>query len=64
MILGGMGPVDPLTGTASKLFASAYALASGLVLVGATGLVLGPILHRMLHQFHLDDIGLADDGRG
>lgn len=64
MILGGMGPVDPLTGTGSKLFASAYALASGLVLVGATGLVLGPILHRMLHQFHLDDIDLADDGRG
>ncbi len=61
MILGGMGPVGELQTTASKLFAAAYALFSGLVLVGATGLILGPILHRMLHQFHLDDIDLSDD---
>lgn len=63
MILGGMGPVNPLVGTPSKLFAGTYALVSGLVLVGATGLVLGPILHRMLHRFHLDDSDLADDQR-
>ena len=62
MILGGMGPVSPLEGRASKLFAGAYALVSGLVLVGATGLVLGPILHRMLHRFHLDDVDMADYG--
>ena len=55
MILGGMGPVAELTSIPSKIFASCYALFSGLVLVGATGLVLGPILHRMLHRFHLDD---------
>ncbi len=60
MILGGMGPVDVLRSDASKLFAGFYALLSGLVLVGATGLVLGPILHRMLHKFHLDDL----DGSG
>ena len=59
MILGGMGPVTPLSSDASTLFASAYALFSGLVLVGATGLVLGPILHRMLHSFHLDDVDYA-----
>ncbi|MBS1819876.1 MAG: hypothetical protein JSU08_18230 [Acidobacteria bacterium] len=63
MILGGMGPVNVLDGTLAKLFAGVYALFSGLVLVGATGLVLGPILHRMLHKFHLDDIDLADDDR-
>ena len=63
MILGGMGPVNPLVDTPSKLFAGTYALVSGLVLVGATGLVLGPILHRMLHRFHLDDTDLADDQR-
>ena len=49
------GPIGELTGTAAKLFAGVYALVAGLVLVGATGLMLGPILHRMLHQFHLDD---------
>lgn len=63
MILGGMGPVDRLDGGAAKLFAGVYAMASGLVLVGATGLMLGPILHRALHRFHLDDIDLANDDR-
>ena len=56
MILGGMGPVDALTTVPAKVFGACYALFSGLVLVGATGLVLGPILHRMLHKFHLDDL--------
>jgi hypothetical protein len=59
MILGGMGPVTPLDSSGSKLFAAGYALFSGLVLVGATGLVLGPILHRMLHRFHRDDVDFA-----
>src|SRR5207237_9395463 len=66
MILGGMGPVTPLVTDGSKLFAAGYALFAGLVLVGATGLVLGPILHRMLHRFHLDDVdfGSPDDDVG
>ena len=62
MILGGMGPVDQLQTSAAKLFASAYALFSGLVLVGATGIVLSPIMHRVLHKFHIDvrDLEPAD----
>jgi hypothetical protein len=52
MILGGMGPVTPLATTAGKLFASAYALYSGLVLVAATAILLAPFLHRMLHDLH------------
>ncbi len=51
MILGGMGPVAPLIGDAIKLFASAYALLSGLFVIGATGMLLAPWLHRMLHHF-------------
>lgn len=31
MILGGMGPVDPLKNNASKIFASFYALYSGVI---------------------------------
>ena len=61
MILGGMGPVDQLNTDGSKIFAAFYALFSGLVLVGAAGLVLGPILHRALHKFHLDDADMASD---
>ncbi len=53
MILTGMGPVGPLTTTAAKLFASAYALYSGLVFVAVTGILLAPFAHRVLHQLHL-----------
>ena len=55
MILGGMGPVDELHTSSAKLFASIYALFSGLVFVALTGLLAAPFLHRFLHRFHLDD---------
>lgn len=54
MILGGMGPVNPLTSSGAKLFASAYALFSGLIFIGVMGVVLSPIMHRLMHKFHLD----------
>lgn len=54
MILGGMGPVDPLRTTAGKVFASAYALYSGLALIAVVGLLLTPIIHRVMHQFHME----------
>lgn len=55
MILGGMGPVAELKSAAGKLFASFYALFSGLVFLTVAGLVFAPIVHRFLHKFHLDD---------
>ena len=50
MILGGMGPVDPLTTTGAKLFGGVYALFSGLVLVGVAGLLLAPVFHHVLRE--------------
>jgi hypothetical protein len=61
MILTGMGPVAPMTTTASKLFASAYALFSGVVFLSSIGLVLAPVFHRVLHKFHLDDVAQHDE---
>lgn len=52
MLLGGMGPVGDLTNDAAKLFASAFALYSGIVFLVLAGLVLGPVFHRVLHRFH------------
>ena len=52
MILGGMGPVNPLNTTGGKLFASGYALFSGIVFIGVMGLILAPFAHRLLHRFH------------
>jgi hypothetical protein len=54
MILGGMGPVAPLQTTAGKLFASFYALFSGMVFLVAVGVLIAPIFHRFLHHFHLE----------
>lgn len=55
MILGGMGPVTPLQTTAGKIFASAYALYSGVILLASVGILITPIFHRFLHHFHLAD---------
>jgi len=54
MIMGGMGPVDPQPTTdAGKLFASFYAIYSGVMLLASVGVLLSPGLHRILHRFHL-----------
>ena len=55
MILGGMGPVDPLPNSAAKLFASAYALFAGVVFLVSIGILVSPLVHRALHRFHLDE---------
>ncbi len=55
MILGGMGPIKELPNDTAKIFASIYALFSGLIFIGVMGLVLSPVVHRIMHKFHVDD---------
>jgi len=55
MILGGMGPMGNLEGDAAKVFASVYALFSGLVFIGVLGMLLAPFVHRIMHRFHFED---------
>jgi hypothetical protein len=54
MLLGGMGPVGELTGNPAKIFAGLFALYAGLVFVVVSGLLLAPMLHRVIHRFHWD----------
>ena len=58
MILSGMGPmIDPeicLTRTA-KVFASAYALFSGVAFISTIGILIAPIAHRFFHKLHVED---------
>ncbi len=54
MILSGMGPISPLHGNAAKLFAGCYAIYCGIALIGTTGIVFAPVIHRSLHKFHLE----------
>lgn len=54
MILSGMGPMGELKTTGGKVFAGLYAIFSGLIIIIATGFVLAPIFHRVLHRFHVE----------
>ncbi len=58
MILSGMGPVidshiilDP----AAKIFASFYALFSGITFLSTFGILIAPIIHRFFHKMHLEN---------
>jgi hypothetical protein len=59
MILAGMGPVDPIHSSAAKLFASFYALYSGISFLTMVAILMAPLLHRFLHKFHLE---ASEDG--
>ncbi|HZE96163.1 MAG TPA: hypothetical protein VE981_03980 [Planctomycetota bacterium] len=54
-ILTGMGPVDPMKSVAGKLFASGYAIFSGVAFLTTIGILTTPIVHRILHRFHLEE---------
>ena len=55
MILGGMGPVKTDFSPDGKIFAGLYALFSGLVIVGVTGLLLTPGVHFVMKLVHWQD---------
>lgn len=55
MILTGMGPVDEMTTDGGKIFASLYALYSGIAFLSTAAVLLAPIAHRVMHMLHLDD---------
>ena len=52
MLMGGMGPVDAPRTNGGKVFAGLYALYAGLGFLVAAGVVLAPIVHRLMHKFH------------
>ena len=54
MILTGMGPVNELHATSAKLFATFYALYSGVAFLTMAAILFAPLVHRFLHKFHLD----------
>lgn len=54
MILGGMGPVEQPQTYAGKLFAGLYALYCGLAVILAAGVIFAPVVHRLIHKFHVD----------
>ena len=61
MILTGMGPVDKLVTHGAKLFASFYALFSGVAFLTTVAVFLSPIAHRLLHILHVDEEDMEDE---
>ena len=57
LLMSGMGPVKENVSVAGKLFDSFYALFCGVILLGATGILFAPVIHRILHRFHIEDAG-------
>jgi len=57
MILAGMGPVEPLHCDGAKVFASGYALYSGLVLLATMSILVGPFFHRALQRLEVEPGG-------
>lgn len=55
MILSGMGPVINIDTEMGKIFSSFYALFSGLVFVTNVGVLLAPVMHRIMHSIHMDE---------
>lgn len=54
MILTGMGPVDKAINSSGKIFASFYAMYSGVAFLTSVAIILSPVLHRFLHRLRLD----------
>jgi len=61
MILTGMGPVDPMRSAAGKLFATFYALYSGVAFLSMMAVLIAPVFHRFLHRFHVAEDADADE---
>ena len=55
MLLGGMGPVNAPVTDGGKVFAGLYALYAGLVLIIVFGIIMAPLIHRIMHLFHWEE---------
>ena len=58
MILSGMGPmIDEcvILSNTAKVFASLYALFSGVAFISTIAILIAPIAHRFFHKLHLED---------
>jgi len=56
MILTGMGPVNEMKTESAKIFASFYALFSGVVFLSTVAIFFAPFAHRLMHLLRIDDI--------
>ncbi|MGY8915564.1 MAG: hypothetical protein ACKVJF_10855 [Flavobacteriales bacterium] len=56
MILTGMGPVNEMKTEGAKLFASFYALFSGVIFLSTVAIFFAPIAHRLMHVLRIEEL--------
>lgn len=56
MILTGMGPVNVMMTNSAKLFASSYAIFSGVIFLSTVAIFFSPFAHRLMHLLKIEEI--------
>jgi zinc transporter ZupT len=64
MLLGGMGPLNPINTTLGKWLIGFYALFAGLVFLVLAGIMLAPVLHHVVSRLHRREGGDGGEGAG
>ena len=54
LIMTGVGTVGSASTAAGKIFTAVYSIFSTLVFFTILAIIFTPLLHRLLHKFHLD----------
>jgi hypothetical protein len=54
LIMTGLGLVDTLHNTQTKIFTCFYAILTAVVFYMALAIIFAPLIHRFLHRFHLE----------
>lgn len=54
MIMTGVGTVGQITTAFGKIFTGIYSIISTFVFFAILAIIATPLLHRLLHRFHLD----------
>jgi hypothetical protein len=63
MILSGMGPLHNPETTGGKIFAGFYALYSGFAVLAIAAIMFTPVVHRLMHRFHLEEMAAAEEAQ-
>lgn len=53
-LMSGLGLSVLPESTHGQLFASLYGILCGYVYIATSSIIIAPVLHRILHKFHLD----------
>jgi hypothetical protein len=64
MILSGMGPLHDPQSVAGKVFAGLYAIYSGFAVIGISAVIFAPVVHRIFHRLHIEDLGETGEAEG